>query len=103
MAAFGLHLDIFNFTGGYPQPPDLAPSIVFAVLVSPTGGSADTQYGLCIPVLIWRVVNRETRTWLYLRPCTFMLLRLAMYILRAIMSINAYDVEYLGEWTARAD
>jgi hypothetical protein len=32
-----------------------------------------------------------------------MLLRLAMYILRAIMSINAYDVEYLGEWTARAD
>lgn len=29
-----LNLDIFNFTGGTPQPPDLAPSIVFAILVS---------------------------------------------------------------------
>ncbi|BEJ18273.1 hypothetical protein CspHIS471_0705500 [Cutaneotrichosporon sp. HIS471] len=80
-----LNLDIFNFTGGTPQPPDLAPSIVFAAL-----------YGLALPVLIWRVSNRASRTWLLLQPATFLLLRLSMYILRAIMSVHPYDIHYLS-------
>ncbi|KLT45759.1 hypothetical protein CC85DRAFT_237042, partial [Cutaneotrichosporon oleaginosum] len=87
-------LEVFNFTGGMPRPPDLAPSIVFAILVRPE--LEPDKYGLTLPVLIWRISVRASRTWLYVRPTTFLLLRLGMYILRAIMSVNTYDIEYLA-------
>lgn len=41
----GVYLDSFEFTGGYPKPPDLAPSIVFTIAVSARAARLTTAGG----------------------------------------------------------
>jgi len=66
-------LNSVNFTGGFPTSKDFAPSIVFLVL-----------YAITTPILIWRLVRRQDRTVVLIRPTIFVGMRFAMLIIRAI-------------------
>ena len=58
-------LPIFHFpspVGGTPLPIDFAPSILFSVL-----------FFLTLPVLIWRIVNPRTRTFVHVCTIAFSL------------------------------
>ncbi|WVQ74489.1 hypothetical protein IAR50_004090 [Cryptococcus sp. DSM 104548] len=70
----------FNFTGGFPDSSDLAPSIVFLAI-----------YALAIPVLVFRFVRKQDRTMMLVRPAIFVACRLGSFGLRAWMSKNTYN------------
>ncbi|ODN97348.1 hypothetical protein L198_03911 [Cryptococcus wingfieldii CBS 7118] len=72
----------FNFTGGFPTSTDLAPSIVFLAI---------HQYVLAIPVLVFRLVRKQDRTMILIRPAVFVACRLGSFGLRAWMSKNTYN------------
>ncbi|KAL7419809.1 hypothetical protein Q5752_005725 [Cryptotrichosporon argae] len=79
-AATAAFLDSFNFTGGYPDGnADLVPSIIFSIL-----------YLLALPVLFFRLVRPQDRTRVLIRPAIFVPVRIATFILRAVMSKNTY-------------
>ncbi|WVR03931.1 hypothetical protein IAU60_000930 [Kwoniella sp. DSM 27419] len=68
-----------NFTGGFPNSKDLAPSIVFLIC-----------YAALTPLLIWRWARKQDRTKLLIRPSIFQACRIGMLVLRAYMSKNTY-------------
>ncbi|WVQ94528.1 hypothetical protein IAU59_001607 [Kwoniella sp. CBS 9459] len=68
-----------NFTGGFPTSKDLAPAIIFLIL-----------YVLAAPVLVYRLIKRESRIKLLIRPSIFVICRIAMLVIRAYMSKNSY-------------
>jgi hypothetical protein len=98
-------LSNINFTGGFPSHRDLAPSIVFIVLVGVTlqvsasnvAGIANphcaltscSQYSLTVSVVLWRIIVPKHRTWLLYRIVLFLGCRLAMLIIRAIMATSS--------------
>ncbi|KAG8694871.1 hypothetical protein FRC11_001903, partial [Ceratobasidium sp. 423] len=66
----------FSITGGIPiKSQDLAASIVFIIL-----------YVCLIPLAVWRLASRESRTTTMIRPAIFVLVRIATYIMRAVQS-----------------
>ncbi|OCF32389.1 hypothetical protein I316_06059 [Kwoniella heveanensis BCC8398] len=69
-----------NFTGGFPTSKDLAPSIIFLIL-----------YVLAAPVLVYRLIKKESRTLLLFRPSIFLVSRIGMLVIRAYMSKNKYS------------
>ncbi|EAL23189.1 hypothetical protein CNBA5330 [Cryptococcus deneoformans B-3501A] len=75
-------LEQFNFTGGLPSSTDLAPSIIFIIAI--------LQYGLLLPLLLWRIITKQYRTTILIRPAVFVLCRLGSLGLRAYMSKNVY-------------
>jgi hypothetical protein len=87
-------LSKMNFTGGFPTSSDLAPSIVFLVIVSNSINlslvNAYPQYVALLPLLLWRVVSIRHRGLILIRPCIFVACRLGMLGLRAYMSKNSY-------------
>ncbi|WVF67095.1 hypothetical protein IAT40_001840 [Kwoniella sp. CBS 6097] len=68
-----------NFTGGFPTSKDLAPSIIFLIL-----------YAFALPVIVFRLFKKESRTWLLFRPSIFIACRIGMLVIRAYMSKNTY-------------
>ncbi|GAA6027802.1 hypothetical protein JCM8097_001725 [Rhodosporidiobolus ruineniae] len=67
-----------SLTGGVPlKSQDLAASIVFTV-----------AFALLIPFAIWRVARRETRTWYLFGPSFVLGMRIATYIIRAVMAVQ---------------
>ncbi|WWD16629.1 hypothetical protein CI109_101058 [Kwoniella shandongensis] len=70
-----------NFTGGFPTSKDLAPSIVFLV-----------AYIVTVPLLCYRLARREDRAILLLRPTIFVGARIAMLVLRIVMTKSSYGV-----------
>ncbi|WVQ78763.1 hypothetical protein IAT38_000854 [Cryptococcus sp. DSM 104549] len=77
-------LNKINFTGGLPTSVDLAPSIVFLII-----------YALSIPIIVWRLVSKQHRTLVLLRPVLFLLCRLGTLGLRAWMAKNSYGEQEL--------
>ncbi|KAK8861472.1 hypothetical protein IAR55_002292 [Kwoniella newhampshirensis] len=76
-----------NFTGGFPTSKDLAPSAVFLV-----------AYVITIPLLIMRLFRKSDRTIVLLRPTLFVGARVAMLIMRVIMSRRSYGIgSLIGE------
>lgn len=69
-----------NFTGGFPDKTDLAPSIIFLVV-----------YAASVPLLVWRIVKKQHRTIILFRPTLFVMCRLGMLGLRAFMANNPTD------------
>lgn len=69
-----------NFNGGLPARKDLAPAIVFSVLL-----------GLSLPLLIWRLVSKKHRSKILINGLLFFILRLASLIMRAYMSRHQYS------------
>lgn len=72
-------LNKINFTGGFPTSKDLAPSIIFLVV-----------YIALVPLLLWRVISPKHRGLILIRPAIFLVVRIAMLVLRAIMSKKSY-------------
>ncbi|KAL1410350.1 hypothetical protein Q8F55_004358 [Vanrija albida] len=73
------YLDQFNFTGGNPTSKDLAPSIVFSII-----------YCALLAAVTWRWAMPATRTRLLIRPTIFIVIRIASWVLRAVMSKTPY-------------
>lgn len=48
------------------------------------------QYGLLLPLFFWRVIKKEFRTTILIRPAIFVSCRLGSLGLRAYMSKNVY-------------
>lgn len=88
-----------NFTGGFPTHADLAPSIVFLVVVSssPTP-SGSCQYALTCPLLVFRIARKEDRTTLLIRPGIFLACRISSLVIRAVMAKTTYGIGLLSEW-----
>ena len=55
------------------------------------------QYVIATPLLIYRLVKKETRCIPLIRPAIFLLARYIMLVLRAIMSKNNYGENELSE------
>jgi hypothetical protein len=52
------------------------------------------------PVVVFRIAHRPSRTWNLLRPALFVAVRIATFILRAVMSKNSYGMGELSEYGA---
>ncbi|KDR75019.1 hypothetical protein GALMADRAFT_248864 [Galerina marginata CBS 339.88] len=63
--------------GGTALPADFAPSIVFAVL-----------YALLLPLMLYRLYKRRSRTTLLIGTITFSVERVVIFSLRAVQSRN---------------
>ncbi|TFK20920.1 hypothetical protein FA15DRAFT_673029 [Coprinopsis marcescibilis] len=63
--------------GGLPLPLDFAPTILFAVL-----------YGLLLPLLAYRIIDRRSRTWLLFGTSLFAVERVVVFGLRAMQATN---------------
>ncbi|RDB16755.1 hypothetical protein Hypma_002387 [Hypsizygus marmoreus] len=61
--------------GGTPFPSDFAPSVLFAAL-----------YGLLVPVMLYRMFHRSSRTILLFGSIPFSVERVVIFSLRAVMS-----------------
>lgn len=72
-------LSKFNFPGGFPASMDLAPSIVFLI-----------AYLVTVPLFVWRIVKRESRSKILIRPGVFLAVQLGGLGLRAYMSKAHY-------------
>ncbi|KAK4687254.1 hypothetical protein P7C73_g2866, partial [Tremellales sp. Uapishka_1] len=68
-----------NLTGGFPSSKDLAPSIIFLVL-----------YVVTLPVLGYRIFRWKHRSKILIRPTIFVVFRITMLVLRAVMSKITY-------------
>ncbi|ORY29509.1 hypothetical protein BCR39DRAFT_531841 [Naematelia encephala] len=68
-----------NFTGGFPVTSDLAPSIVFLIV-----------YVISVLLLVFRLIRKQDRSRLLIRPSIFVACRIGMLVLRAIMSKTTY-------------
>ncbi|KAF9447952.1 hypothetical protein P691DRAFT_801514 [Macrolepiota fuliginosa MF-IS2] len=64
--------------GGIPYPIDFAPSLVFAV-----------AYGCLLPLVAYRIFDRNSRTILLIGSCIFTVERIVAFSLRAAQSVNA--------------
>ncbi|KAF8597659.1 hypothetical protein BDV93DRAFT_562080 [Ceratobasidium sp. AG-I] len=65
-----------SITGGIPtKAQDLAPSIIFII-----------AYACLIPLAIWRLASKASRSTTLIRPAIFVLVRIATYIVRAIQA-----------------
>ncbi|QRW03382.1 proteophosphoglycan protein [Ceratobasidium sp. AG-Ba] len=65
-----------SITGGIPiKSQDLAPSIIFIV-----------AYAILIPLAVFRIVRKESRSTTLIRPAIFIVVRIATYILRALQA-----------------
>ncbi|EDR11608.1 uncharacterized protein LACBIDRAFT_313996 [Laccaria bicolor S238N-H82] len=64
-----------SLIGGFSLPHDLVPSIVFAA-----------TYGLLIPISIWRIVSKRSRSFLIFGTTAFVVERTVMFSLRAVIS-----------------
>lgn len=63
--------------GGVPFPSDFAPSIIFAIL-----------YGLLLPVLAYRIIDRKSRNALLIGTTAFAIERLAYFLLLIFKDVN---------------
>ncbi|WWC87750.1 uncharacterized protein L201_002642 [Kwoniella dendrophila CBS 6074] len=70
-----------NFTGGFPDSKDFAPSLVFLI-----------AYTITLPVLCMRLIRKSSRSLMLLRPCIFVSIRFSALILRIIMSKRDYGL-----------
>ncbi|KZV90057.1 hypothetical protein EXIGLDRAFT_838083 [Exidia glandulosa HHB12029] len=68
-------------TGILARKADFAPSIVFTI-----------AFAVLLPIGIWRFVSRETRTRQLIQPTIFCLMRIATYIVRAVMANGQLSV-----------
>ncbi|KAG8716165.1 hypothetical protein FRC08_009775 [Ceratobasidium sp. 394] len=69
-----------SLTGGIPtKSQDLAPSIIFII-----------AYACLIPLAIFRLAKKESRSTTLIRPAVFVLVRLATYIMRAVQAGGNY-------------
>ncbi|QRV74436.1 proteophosphoglycan protein [Ceratobasidium sp. AG-Ba] len=69
-----------SITGGIPiKSQDLAPSIIFIV-----------AYAILIPLAVFRIVRKESRSTTLIRPAIFIVVRIATYILRALQANGNY-------------
>eukprot|EP01112_Ceratiomyxa_fruticulosa_P006580 TRINITY_DN173_c0_g1_i1.p1 TRINITY_DN173_c0_g1~~TRINITY_DN173_c0_g1_i1.p1 ORF type:complete len:281 (-),score=44.46 TRINITY_DN173_c0_g1_i1:302-1144(-) len=67
--------------GGIPTNDDIAPSAIFLVL-----------FTLTTPLLFWRLINKETRIVLLIRPTIYCFLRIATYIVRIILAKGNHTI-----------
>ncbi|GAA5998287.1 hypothetical protein JCM5350_006053 [Sporobolomyces pararoseus] len=66
----------FVLTGGIPlKNQDFAASILFIV-----------AYALSVPLLVWRISRKSSRTLVLIRPAIFVGIRIATYVVRAIQA-----------------
>ncbi|KAG8741721.1 hypothetical protein FRC10_002548 [Ceratobasidium sp. 414] len=69
-----------SITGGIPtKSQDLAPSIIFIV-----------AYACLIPIAVFRLAKKESRSTTLIRPAIFIIVRLATYIMRAVQANGNY-------------
>ncbi|EIW68889.1 hypothetical protein TREMEDRAFT_31245 [Tremella mesenterica DSM 1558] len=80
-------LSEINFTGGFPENKDFAPSIVFLIAVN--------KYVLITPLFLYRIFRRQDRTLILIRPGIFLGCRYAMLIIRAILAKGHYSLGLL--------
>lgn len=52
---------------------------------------------MTVPVLLYRIISKRSRTWLLLRPSLFVGVRISLYVTRAVMSVVNYNVHTLGK------
>ncbi|GAA6001976.1 hypothetical protein JCM10207_003020 [Rhodosporidiobolus poonsookiae] len=70
-----------TLAGGIPlKNPDFGASIAFLVL-----------YILCVPLALYRAIHPASRTWVLLRPCIVIAIRIATYIIRIIEANGNYS------------
>ncbi|CAE6469144.1 unnamed protein product [Rhizoctonia solani] len=71
----------FSITGGIPtKSQDFAASIIFII-----------AFACLIPLAVWRLASKASRSTTIIRPAIFVLVRTATYIMRAIQSNGNYS------------
>ncbi|KAH7327601.1 hypothetical protein B0J17DRAFT_722602 [Rhizoctonia solani] len=71
----------FSITGGIPtKSQDFAASLIFII-----------AYASLIPLAVWRLASKASRSTTMIRPAIFVLVRTATYIMRAIQSNGNYS------------
>ncbi|KAJ1307129.1 hypothetical protein OPQ81_001247 [Rhizoctonia solani] len=71
----------FSITGGIPiKSQDLAPSVIFII-----------AYACLVPLAIWRLASKASRSTTLIRPAIFIIARIVTYVIRAVQSNGDYS------------